>query len=289
MAEGKDLRKYIRKRGKEEKEKRTKGRKTDAGRYCSERMLREEITKYLQETKEVRDPVRMQETIALCRELTREKKRSPEEERTAFLQYLSDIFRIDGREIVLLQVLMLSVSALGISSAGDVLALLPAFSPLFVLGMLPVLFRGRTYHMTEMEAATRASGAQTVLAKLILAGAANLVCMTLLLGMELIRKKAVESAGRMILYLFVPYLICLVLTLWSLRKKNREGMRISLVFTVCSCLVWGVLSKVCPWLYEASAMGIWLLLFVVSGAFFAKELKVILCAGKGGWMYGTVD
>ena len=42
--------------------------------------------------------------------------------------------------------------------------------PLFVLAVLPVMLRCQYYGMSEIEAATRASGAQIILAKLILAG-----------------------------------------------------------------------------------------------------------------------
>lgn len=247
-----------------------------------------ELKQYLQK-KEEADSVRLERTIALCRELAGKQKEYQKEERTTFWQYLSDIFRIDGREILLLQVLLLAVCALGLSAAAGAPQLLSVFSPLFVLGALPVLFRGKAHNMTEMEAATRASGAQAVLAKLILAGAANLVCMTLLFAEELIRQREAGNAGRIVLYLFVPYLICLVMALRSLRKRNREGMQISLVFTVFSCFGWGASAKLCPFLYEAAAVGIWLILFVVFGVFFAKELAYILNTGKGGIRYGTVD
>lgn len=248
-----------------------------------------ELRRYLEETREEGKSAGMRETIILCRGLTREQRRNLAEERTTFMQYLSDIFRIDGREIVLLQVLMLLVCILGLSAVSDVLALLPVFAPLFVLGTLPVLFRGQAYNMTEMEAATRASGAQAVLAKLILAGAANLVCMTFLLGWETISRNETEDVGRMILYILVPYLICLVSALWSLRKRSKDGMQVSLAFTIFLCLGFGVLAKVCPLLYEASAVEVWLILFVVSLGFFVKELQYILCVGKGGLVYGTVD
>lgn len=55
---------------------------------------------------------------------------------------------------------------------------IPAFTPLFALAVMPSLLRSQFFNMGEMEAVTRASGAEIILAKLILAGAANLICIT---------------------------------------------------------------------------------------------------------------
>ena len=58
----------------------------------------------------------------------------------------------------------------------------PAFTPLFALAVMPTLLRSQFYKMGEMEAVTRASGAEIILAKLILAGAVNLIGITVVLG-----------------------------------------------------------------------------------------------------------
>ncbi len=101
-----------------------------------------------------------------------------EEPRTSFFHYLSDVFRFEGVPIFALQALTLFIVCLTIANVADIPQNIPVFMPLFVLAAMPVLFKSQLYGMSEIEAVTRASGAQIMLAKLVLAGAANLVCMT---------------------------------------------------------------------------------------------------------------
>lgn len=108
---------------------------------------------------------------------------------------------------------------------------MPVFMPLFALTVFPALFRGRRYNMTELEASTRASGAQIVLAKLVLAGGANLVCLTLLLCLEFFLNASPIQTGRLILYAIVPYLICMTVLLRSMRlQKYKIRCPLSLKF-----------------------------------------------------------
>ena len=81
-------------------------------------------------------------------------------------------------------------TVLFISNLSDIPQCIPLFIPLFVLAFVPVIFKGQYYGMSEMEAVTRASGAQIMLAKLVLARSANLVCITILLFMELYQQKS---------------------------------------------------------------------------------------------------
>ena len=81
-------------------------------------------------------------------------------------------------------------TVLFISNLSDIPQCIPLFIPLFVLAFVPVIFKGQDYGMSEMEAVTRASGAQIMLAKLVLARSANLVCITILLFMELYQQKS---------------------------------------------------------------------------------------------------
>ena len=70
--------------------------------------------------------------------------------------------------------------------------------------------------MSEIEAVTRASGAQITLAKLVLAGAANLVCITILLCMEVYLQNSYKEIGQMVLYC-----LCLLYTsLNGIKNKN---------------------------------------------------------------------
>ena len=123
-------------------------------------------------------PKRMEETINHCTEIMKEQMLYKEEPRTSFFHYLSDVFRFEGIPIFVLQAVTLFIVCLTIMNVADIPQNIPVFMPLFVLAVLPVLFKSQLYGMSEIEAVTRASSAQIMLAKLILAGAANLVCIT---------------------------------------------------------------------------------------------------------------
>ena len=72
------------------------------------------------------------------------------------------------------------------------------FIPLFILAVMPVLFKSQFYGMSEIEAVTRASGAQIMLAKLVLAGSANLVCITIVLCLEMSIQSDCGELGQMV-------------------------------------------------------------------------------------------
>lgn len=231
---------------------------------------------------------KLEETIKICGNIVRTQKNTPVEERTGFWRYLSDVFRFDGFPILILQAVTLLLICLSLPlTAGDP-AFFPVFMPLFVLPLLPSLFRSYRCKMTEIEAATRASGAQIILAKLVLAGSANLICITILLGIELCLQNPAVLLGQLILYALVPYLICMVLLLRNIRLQKRENMQVCILEILAFCLCWGAAAKLLPGLYEVSATGIWIIAFLVFGAFFLKEIIYILETGKRGKMYGII-
>ncbi len=236
--------------------------------------------------------VRLEETIKLCTEMMREQKlaqKPHEEPRTGFIQYLSDIFRFDGISIFGLQAIVLCITCLSISKVADIPEFLPVFMPLFVLAVMPAMFRCQYYGMSEIEAVTRASNAQIVLAKLVLAGAANLVCMTVLISLEVYLQNSYSEISRMILYCLVPYLVCMVSMLRLIRLRRKENMQICTVIVLGSCVCWGLLAINIQWLYEASAFGIWIVAFIFFAAFFIKEIYFILAMRKEGKIYGTIN
>ncbi len=206
----------------------------------------------------------LEDTINLCTEIMREQKlaqKALEEPRTGFVQYLSDIFRFEGILILGLQAVVLCITCLTISTVADIPEYLPIFMPLFVLAVMPVMFRCQYYGMSEIEAVTRASNAQIVLAKLVLAGAANLVCMTVLIALEVHLQNSYSEISRMILYCLVPYLVCMVSMLRLIRLRRKENMQICMVLMLGFCVCWGLLALNMQWLYEASAFGIWIVVF----------------------------
>ena len=233
-------------------------------------------------------PCKLEETINICKDIIRARNSTQEEERTGFWQYLSDVFRFEGFPILGLQTATLLLVCINLPFITKEPAFLPAFMPLFVLALLPPLFRGRRHNMSEMEAATRASGAQIVLAKLILAVGANLVCTTILLWIELCMQNSAVLLGQLILYAFVPYLICMVLLLRNIRLRKRENTQICVLEISAFCLYWGVAAKLLPGLYEISATGIWIAAFLLFGAFFLREIIYIVEIRKRGKMYGII-
>lgn len=243
---------------------------------CLQQSLRQEV-----------QPERLDETIRSCIEIMREQK-VREEPRTGFFRYLSDVFRFEGILLLGLQAATLLLVCLAISNLADVSKWIPLFIPLFVLAVMPVIFKSQFYGMSEMEAATRASGAQIILAKLVLAGAANLVCITILLFVEVDQQNTWEGIGQMILYCLVPYLACMAALLRIIRLRRREGIQMCMFVMLGSCVFWGLTADTLPWLYEASAAGLWILSFLVFSAFFINEIHYIAVMRKEGKMYGIV-
>ena len=233
-------------------------------------------------------PKRLDETIKGCKEIMREYKFSKEEPRTSFFHYLSDVFRFEGIPIFVLEAVTLFVVCLMIKSVAGIPENIPVFIPLFVLAAMPVLFKSQFYGMSEMEAVTRASGAQIMLAKLVLAGAANLVCITIVLCLEVSLPNNDSDLGQMVLYCFVPYLVCMAGMLRIVRLQQKESIRTCVVAMFGSCVFWAISSRVMPWIYATSAIGFWLIAFVVFGIFFFKEVLFIVEMRKEGKIYGII-
>lgn len=235
--------------------------------------------------------VKLDETIKLCTEIMRKQKlaKKPQEEpRIGFIQYLTDIFRFEGAPIFGLQAVTLFIICVVIYTAAGNPGYIPAFMPLFVLAVMPAIFKCQYYGMSEIEAVTRASGSQIVLAKLVLAGAANLVCMTVLISFEVYLQNSYSEIGQMILYCLVPYLVCMVSMLRLIRLHRNENIQICTAIVLGSCVCWGVLARTLPWLYEASAFGLWIVAFLFFTAFFIKEIYFIITTRKEGKMYGII-
>lgn len=74
--------------------------------------------------------------------------------------------------------------------------------------------------MNEIEASTRASSAQIIIAKLVLAGAAEIVIATIICGLTLFTAEYPITLIQIILYVIVPFLGCMVITLWSMRSTD---------------------------------------------------------------------
>lgn len=262
----------------------------------SNKELKTHLRQYFQQETDLekeynKEDIKLKETVKLCTEIMREQKiagKAQEEPRIGFARYLSDIFRFEGVPIFVLQAVASFIICVAIYTAAGNPSYIPAFMPLFVLAVMPAMFKCQYYGMSEMEAVTRASGAQIVLAKLILAGAANLVCMTFIIFFELHLQNLYREIGQIILYCMVPYLVCMVSMLRLIRLCRKENMQICTVIMLGSCIGWGVLARTLPWLYDTSAFGIWIVAFLFFSVFFIKEIYFIITMRKDGKMYGII-
>ena len=197
------------------------------------------------------------------------------------------MFRFAWPSIVFFRTAALLLAALSLYGAPRELKYIPMCIPLFALAAVPAVFQSQYFGTGELEAATRSSGAQIVLARLLLSGAADLVCMTLLLGLEIRLTGGCRELGRMILYCLVPYLVCMTGLLQLIRRRGKNGLPPGAALALGSCLFWRVSARAMPGLYEISAVGVWIAAFTVFTAFFAREIGLILKTDREGKMYGT--
>lgn len=234
-------------------------------------------------------PLKKEETIVGCIAVMRRQKGYVEEERTGFWQFLSDVLRFEGLAIFGLQAGVLLLVCMWAGAIEDVSHYIPVFTPLFALAVMPPLFRSQFYNMGEMEAATRASEVEIILAKLILAGAANLISITAFFCVVMHVQNSSENMGQIVLYGLVPYLVCMTAILRLIRMHRKERISVYAVAAVGSCMVWGLSAKALPWLYETSAAGLWIVLFVIFAGFFSKELCFIWEMKREGKIYGSIN
>ena len=233
-------------------------------------------------------PKRLEETINYCTEIMKEQMLYKVFACTCIFQFLSVVDRFVGIPFFCLLAVTLFFVCLMIASVADIPQNIPIFMPLFVVTAMPVLFKSQLYGMSEIEAVTRASGAQIILAKLVLAGSANLVCITIVLWLEVSLQNDYSKLGQMVLYCLVPYLVCMTGMLRLVRLQRRESIWTCAIVMLGSCVCWAISSRVIPWLYATSAIGFWLIAFVVFGIFFMKEVLFIVEMRKEGKMYGII-
>lgn len=255
----------------------------------NKRRLKKRLTRYLRR-QDIPEPDagQLERTVKLCAALMRRQTAVCAEPRLSFWGFLSDVFHFEGIPLLLPQVGVLFASCLIAASSPLSVYELPMYMPLFILAVMPTFFRGQRCRMSELEAATRTSGAQLALARLILAGGATLTCVTFLLGLEVWMQRSCENLGRMVLYCLVPYLTCMTAMLALIRKRRKYGAPLCAGITLGSVVFWRYSSFFFPWLYEASALGIWIAAVMAYSWLFAKEIVYIIHANKEVNMYGIV-
>lgn len=234
-------------------------------------------------------PKRLLETQQMCLTLLNEQAMNMSEERTGFWIFLTDIFRHIGLRLWGMQLIMLLFVCAGLLSVPNAPNAVPIFTPLFILACIPSLFQNQSYGMCEIEAATRASGAQIVLAKLILAGAADLICLSITVVTAAAARDFSANIIQLILYAVVPLLACTVITLWCIRKCKRNAMQISILVCLTSSMAAVCFAHWMPKLYVLSSLGLWFITLIIFTCFFAREILLLLEVRKDGKIYGVIS
>ena len=165
--------------------------------------------------------------------------------------------------------------------------MIPVFIPFFVMAALPMLYRAELNRMNEIELATRNSYAQLLLARLIIIGASDIVCFTILLLLESVALSNSPGIVNLILYVFVPYMLCVTVMLRLIRSGKRSfyaSVRLSILVS----FLWGIIALFKPGLYQASAVGIWMISFIVFWIFFVFEIEHLIMNAKEGKIYGFI-
>ena len=70
--------------------------------------------------------------------------------------------------------------------------------------------------------------------------------------------------------------------------QKKESVQICAIVMLGSCIGWGMSARILPWLYETSAMGVWIVTFLIFTVFFMREIGYIVELSKEGKMYGIV-
>ena len=232
---------------------------------------------------------RVDETIDLFTAAMQEQASPPAEPRQSFWGFLSDVFHFEGKSLLLPQLAVLLVTCHVAFTYSMSAYALPSWMPLFILVVMPTFFRGQYCRVSEVEAATRTSGAQLALARLILAGGGALVCLTFLLALEVWLQRSFENLGRVVIYCLVPYLTCMTTMLALIRRRRKDGAPLCMAIALVSIFFWRWSARLLPWLYEASALGIWIAAVLFYSWLLAKEITYIIHADKEVNMYGIVD
>ncbi len=233
-------------------------------------------------------PKRLLETQQMCMTILKEQQADMSEERTGFWTFLGDVFHHVGLRLWGMQILILIVVCAGVLSVPNVPNTISFFTPLFLLACIPSLFQNQTYSMCEIEAVTRASGAQIVLAKLVLAGAADMVCLSITLALAAVAMNFSANLAQLALYAVVPLLGCMVVTLGCIRKCKRNALQRSIIVCLSASMFAGGLAHWMPRLYELSALGLWMVAFIVFTCFFVREIYFLIEVRKDGKMYGVI-
>ncbi len=159
--------------------------------------------------------------------------------------------------------------------------LLVPITPIAVFISTSELSRSFRYRMAEMEIPTRFSLRQVLLARLIIIVAADLFSLTCLLIITALQAYMTISA--LILYGIVPCLVTAYGCLWIMNRcNNAYSQYYTAAYSIAISVVGGISVNLWPIWYDASAQGIWFLVFCIALAGVCAEVCKMLhnCSRK---------
>ena len=185
---------------------------------------------------------------------------------SSLLWFIKTQIRFIDIKVWIFQILLLGVYAFFVCSTlhniEGFLLLVPV-TPIVVFIGTSELSRSYRYRMAEMEIPTRFSLPQVVLARLVIIVIADLFTLTCL--MIITALQAYTAISALILYGMVPCLIAAYGCLWIM---NRSHSSYSQYYTATYCIALSVMGYISinlwPVWYNASAQGIWLLVFGIA-------------------------
>ncbi len=220
------------------------------------------------------DRERMEATVGLVRKAYSERLLG---KRTGFLKLAAMQTRFIGRWVWAAQaaviVLFLAFAhsyQLERHSLQRLLFVFSALAPMIAFLIVPELLKSHVHNMEEIESSTRFSIHKLFGARMLVIGLADLFCLTLIIAAA--SNESGAAFLRLGMYLFVPFnLTCCGCLIVLERVKSRYCGYYCGLFCLVLVIVFARLSLVAK-LYEASATGVWTVMFALSAAWLAVEV-----------------
>lgn len=162
------------------------------------------------------------------------------------------------------------------TAAGDMdqvlLWCISAVTPFLVLLSVAEAGRSASCGMRELEMSTRYHLPEIYLARMFFLGCGNAI--EFLIAVILLRNAGQESVFMTSIYLLVPYLLTISLSLWVAGRLESSHMMFGVLVSACTVavtyvLLWGANAQI----YDAGYEDMWLLVFAAICYFAVKQLS----------------
>lgn len=184
---------------------------------------------------------------------------------TFFQFFLSQLrfIRKSAWVIQFIIVLLYSCSLFNLVGNAEGIMLLSPISPLIVVFSMFELSRSYVQGTIEIELSMKFSFKQLMLVRISITGISDVFFLTLILFISKLQLSMTINA--LILYLFVPFLITAFGCLWSINHFSDEKCNYCCIVLglFISIILW-IAIKQFPQIYETSALGIWVIIFLIA-------------------------